>query len=285
MENAEALNRVLKQLSSDVRLFIELSLRETDESWDEWLSLAAKGAAVKCWEEKKCLNADCPAFMNSNARCWLIAGTMCGGKVRGEFALKYKSCTQCEVYQSAVFGDPVEEIYEHLLTLVHSFRHTQDKLRNLATRDPLTGLHNRNYFNEIIMNEVARTKRYGNAFSIVLLDIDNFKWVNDNYGHVFGDKLLRDCAAIMTEALRASDIIVRYGGDEFLVIIPEHDSSVCQEIIDRIRSRIDSWNLAYSSADYSLSVSAGCANFLPGREIMSVLKEADTRMYANKGRR
>ncbi|MBI5074268.1 MAG: GGDEF domain-containing protein [Nitrospirae bacterium] len=284
MKNSEALNSVLKQLSADVKLFIELSLRETDDSWDEWLSLTTQGVVVKCWEKKNCRNTDCPAFMRTDGRCWLIAGTMCSGKVRGEFALKYKSCTQCEVYQESVFGDPVTEIYEHLLTLVHSFRHTQDKLRSLATRDPLTGLHNRNYFNEIIMNEVARTKRYGNSFSIVMLDIDNFKWVNDNYGHVFGDKLLRDCAAIMSEAVRASDIIVRFGGDEFLVVIPEHDSMMCQEIINRIRDRIDDWNLSYSSADYSLAVSAGCANFLPGKEIMSVLKEADTRMYANKGR-
>ncbi len=284
MENAEALNRVLRQLSDDVKLFIELSLRETEDSWDEWLSLTTQSVFVRCWERKNCRNEDCPAFMRVNGRCWLIAGTMCSGKVKGEFALKYKSCTQCEVYQESVFGDPVAEIYEHLLTLVHSFRNTQDKLRSLATRDPLTGLHNRNYFNEIIMNEVARTKRYGNAFSIVMLDIDNFKWVNDNYGHVFGDKLLRDCAALMTEAVRASDIVVRFGGDEFLVVIPEHDSTMCQEIIDRIRDRIDTWNLSYSSSEYSLAVSAGCANYLPGKEIMNVLKEADNRMYANKGR-
>lgn len=285
MNNAEALNRVLRQLSDDVKLFIELSLRETDDSWDEWLNLTTKDVVVKCWEKKNCHNNDCPAFKRIKGRCWLIAGTMCSGKVRGEFALKYKSCTQCEVYRESVFGDPVTEIYEHLLTLVHSFRNTQDKLRSLAVRDPLTGLHNRTFFNEIILNEVARTKRYGNAFSIVMLDIDNFKWVNDNYGHVFGDKLLRDCASIMTEAVRASDTLVRFGGDEFLVVIPEHDSLMCEEIIDRIRSRIDSWNLSYSSADYSLSVSAGCANFLPGREIMSVLKEADRKMYSDKERR
>ncbi|MDA8084435.1 MAG: GGDEF domain-containing protein [Nitrospiraceae bacterium] len=282
MEHGNALNEILKHLAEDIRLFIELSLQESDASWDEWLDLVRKNVSVRCWERKDCHNISCPARNNYKERCWLVAGTMCGGKVQGEFALKYKSCTQCDVYVESVFGDPATEIYEHVLTLVHSFRTTQARLKTLATRDPLTGLYNRNYFNEIILNEIERTKRYGNSFSVVMLDIDNFKWINDNYGHIFGDKLLKDCAGILTDCVRAADILVRYGGDEFVIIIPEGERNKCTEVIQRLDSRIGEWNLRYANPDYSLSISSGCASYEQGREIMAVLKEADERMYLAK---
>jgi diguanylate cyclase (GGDEF)-like protein len=282
MKNKDALDDALKQLSDDIRLFIELSLQETDASWDEWLGLVTRSAEMRCWERKNCKNKDCPFYQNMKGRCWLTAGTMCGGRVTGEFALKYKSCTQCDVYQEAVFGDPATEIYEHVLTLVHSFRLTQNKLKSLAIRDPLTGLFNRTFFNEILLNEVERSKRYGDSFSIIMLDINNFKWINDTYGHIFGDKILKDCATIIQESVRASDILVRFGGDEFLVVVPEDSERECEEIIGRIKSRIDKWNLHYASPDYDLSLSAGCARFGEGMEIMAVLKEADEKMYHDK---
>lgn len=282
MENEKALDRVLKQLAEDVRLFIELSLQEADASWEEWMGLVSKGATVRCWELKGCGNVDCPAFLNREGRCWLIAGTMCEGKVRGEFALKYKSCTECEVYRQAIFTDPVTEIYEHILTLVHSFRATQSKLKALATKDTLTGLYNRAYFNEVIMNEMQRTKRYGNAFSIVMLDVDGFKWINDCYGHIFGDKVLKDCAEILVKSVRASDVLVRFGGDEFVIVLPEGDGDKCEEMVERIKRNVDEWNMRLASPDYSLSLSAGCATYAQGMEIMSVLKEADDKMYRQK---
>lgn len=284
MKNEAALDNVMKHLANDIKLFIELSLQEPDTSWDEWLSLVTKTSKARCWEKKKCKSKGCPAYLNPDGRCWLIAGTMCGGRVRGEFALKYKSCTECEVYREAVFEDPATEIYEHVLTLVHSFRATQAKLKTMATRDSLTGLYNRAFFNEVVLNEVERTKRYGNAFSIIMLDVDNFKWINDNYGHLFGDKILRDCAALMMESVRTSDIVVRYGGDEFLVVLPEDGQEKCFEVMQRIKTKVDEWNLLYSDPDYCLSVSAGCANFEPGMDIMSVLSEADNKMYQDKKR-
>jgi diguanylate cyclase (GGDEF)-like protein len=282
MGNERALDRVLRQLADDIRLFIDLSLRETDASWDEWLRLVSRQAGVKCWERKRCNSPECPAYMLTDRRCWHVAGTMCGGTVKGEFALKYKSCTECEVYRDAVFSDPVTEIFEHVLTLVHSFRLTQDKLRAMATRDPMTGLYNRTFFNEILLNEVERTRRYGSAFSLVLLDIDNFKWINDTYGHIFGDKIIRDCATILTRSVRASDILVRYGGDEFLVVIPGDEDRECEEVMGRIKSMVDEWNLRHASPDYDLSLSAGCARYADGMEVMNVLKQADERMYMDK---
>ena len=87
------------------------------------------------------------------------------------------------------------EIYEHLITLVHSLKTTQSKLVNLATKDMLTGLYNRNYFNEAMARETARAKRFGEQMSVLIIDVDGFKSFNDNFGHLHGDGILRECAS------------------------------------------------------------------------------------------
>lgn len=282
MDNNHPLVIALRNLTHDLRLFIELSLQESDAAWEEWLRLILKKDEVKCWEKKNCSKKDCPAYSNTDVRCWLVAGTMCGGKVQGEFAVKYKSCTECDVYQEVVFKDPVTETYEHVVTLIHSLRLTQDKLKIMAIRDPLTGLYNRNFFNEIIANEIERTKRYGEKFSIVMMDIDNFKQINDIYGHLIGDWILRECALVLGKSIRASDLLVRFGGDEFLVVTLETDSRECDSLIFRVNEHLSDWNKEHTDPDYGLSVSVGCAKFENGKDLMEVMKKADSCMYINK---
>ncbi len=282
MDNNHPLVIALKNLTHDLRLFIELSLQESDAAWEEWLPLVLKEGEVKCWEIKRCFKKDCPAYLNTEKRCWLVAGTMCGGQPQGEFALKYKSCTECEVYQAAVFRDPVTEIYEHVVTLIHSLKSTQDKLKLMAVRDPLTGVYNRNFFNEIIANEIERTKRYGDKFSIVILDIDNFKTINDNYGHLIGDWILKECTSVLRKAVRSSDLLVRFGGDEFLVVTLETDLKECEAFISRVNEYLSNWNKEHAFPHYGLSVSVGCAIFEQGSDLMEVISEADSRMYKNK---
>jgi len=272
----------LKNIANDIRLFIELSLHETDDVWEKWVPLVTKELEVKCWEKKKCTNKDCPAYLNTYGRCWLIAGTMCEKKVQGDFALKYKSCAECEVYQEAVYENPVSEIYEHLITLVHSLKSTQDKLKAMATRDILTGLYNRNYFNETIAREIEKAKRYGEKLSIIMVDIDNFKQINDNYGHLHGDGILRECAAILKKSIRTSDLLCRFGGDEFLIVAPETDCSRHEALIARINEYVSSWNKECSSNDYGLSLSIGCSAWGENKYLLDVINEADKMMYENK---
>ncbi len=283
MDKSHPLFKALNQLTNDIRLFIELSLHdETGINWEEWWSLAIKEVGIRCWEKKNCTKEDCPAYMNLSGRCWLIAGTMCGGKITGEFALKYKSCTECDVYQEAVSKDIATEVYEHVITLVHSLRLTQEKLKTMATRDLLTGVFNRNYFNEVIKKEVERTKRYGKKLSIIVVNIDNFKKVNDEYGHLHGDGVLRECALILNRSIRASDILIRFGGDEFLIVMPETDCKEGDALVSRINKYISDWNKEYASSDYSLSLSLGCAVFEEGKDLMDVIKEADSSMLKGK---
>jgi len=194
-------------------------MKEPDE---DWLGIVRK-SGVKCWEVKACGKEDCPAFGSTDARCWLVAGTMCGGKPQGKFAQKFGSCVECDVYQKALGLDPVAEIYEQIVTLVHSLRESRGQLKAMATRDLLTGAYNRNYFNEVIKVEAERTKRYGSTFSILIVDVDRFKQINDTYGHLHGDGILRECAQLLQRSLRSADILVRFGGDEFLILAPETD--------------------------------------------------------------
>ncbi len=284
MDRNHPLFTALQQLTNDIRLFIELSLRETDADWDEWMRLALKEQEILCWERKKCTKTDCPAHGDRTTRCWLTVGTMCGGTVQGEFALKYKSCTECHVYKEAVFGDPVREVYEHVITLVHSLKTTQEKLKNLAVRDPLTGVHNRTFFNVIIANEIERSKRYGDRFSVVMVDIDNFKHINDTFGHLHGDRILKECASILNNCVRSSDLLVRYGGDEFIIVTPKTDTGDCDKLLSRIEELIAGWNSSQDNSHYSLSISAGCALYERGKDLLDVINEADRKMYANKKR-
>jgi diguanylate cyclase (GGDEF)-like protein len=272
----------LRQIAHDIRLFVELSLHEDDAKWEDWLPLVVKELGVKCWEKKKCAKEGCPAYKNTKVRCWLVAGTMCGGKVQGEFALKYKSCTECDVYQESVFVSPITEIYEHLITLVHNLKTTQDRLKTMATRDLLTGLYNRNYFNETITREIEKAKRYGENLSIIMIDIDKFKYINDTYGHLHGDGILKECASILRKAVRGSDILCRFGGDEFVIVTPETDCRGNNAVVSRINGFISKWNEEYSSPGYELSFSIGCSILKKGKNLLDALHEADILMYENK---
>ncbi len=275
----------LQKISNDIRLFIELSLHDSDDSWEEWLPLVMKEQTVKCWEKKPCMKKKCPAYLNANSRCWLIAGTMCGGKVQGEFAVKYKSCTECDVYQESVFKDLSVEIYEHLITLVHNFKATQDKLKTMATRDILTGLYNRNYFNETVAREIERARRYGDMIAITIIDINNFKEINDTYGHLHGDGILREFSRLLVNAARKSDIVCRFGGDEFLIVSPKSDCRKNLSFVTRLKKEVSDWNREFSSEGYELSYSIGCSSWERGRDLHDVLNEADQLMFKNKQER
>lgn len=272
----------LKQVASDIRLFIELSLHDPDDSWEKWLPLVMKDQQINCWENKNCSKKGCPAYLNSSGRCWLVAGTMCGGKVQGEFALKYKNCTECDVYQESVFQDPSAEIYEHLITLVHNLKTTQDRLKTLATRDLLTGLYNRNYFNDTVAREIERAKRYGDKLSIIMIDINDFKLINDTYGHLHGDGILREFGSMLNKAARKSDIVCRFGGDEFLIVAPKTDCETYNTLANRIKKEVAEWNKQFSSRDYELSYSIGCAVWEKGKDLLDVVNEADRLMLKHK---
>jgi diguanylate cyclase (GGDEF)-like protein len=275
--------KILRRIADDLRYLIELSVEEPEGYLDKWLEHIRGQNPINCWERKKCGRNGCPAYENTDSRCWLIAGTMCGGEVRGEFAKKFGNCTKCDVYQDAVFVDAITEIYEHLLTLTTNLKQNVQKLRNMAIRDPLTELYNRHYFNETITREIKAVERYDREISVIILDINNFKQINDTYGHLHGDGVLKACADILAKVVRTSDIVCRFGGDEFLIVTPEVECNGAHPLVGRIEEALAEWNETYERVGYDkLSFSYGCANYLHGGELLDVIREADRLMYIDK---
>ncbi|RMH59465.1 MAG: diguanylate cyclase [Candidatus Hydrogenedentota bacterium] len=142
-----------------------------------------------------------------------------------------------------------------------------ERMEKMAIRDPLTDVFNRRYFEKRIEEEIARAYRYGFDISCMMMDIDNFKSINDRYGHPVGDEVLKKVAAAVKRAVRAVDILARYGGEEFAVILPETDLSEARMIAERVRAAVEKIDLGeeYPRVTVSIGVAAGAFHELVTR--------------------
>lgn len=153
--------------------------------------------------------------------------------------------------------------------------------RFMAYRDDLTGLHNRRYFDEHLRDECARVERFSDyQFALIIVDINDFKRVNDTYGHAAGDELLCEAGQLLTESLRRVDMCCRLGGDEFGLILPETDERGAELTIARLNERLAQWP---SHRPYHLSISLGYAcPWSNSPDPTTILCKADEAMYAAK---
>ncbi|MDB3856160.1 diguanylate cyclase [Halieaceae bacterium] len=159
----------------------------------------------------------------------------------------------------------------------------EEKLAFTASHDPLTGLLNRKTLDTILELEIERAKRYQRKFSVIMLDIDHFKRINDTYGHVAGDRVLVLLGADLLLALRDVDSACRYGGEEFLLVLPESDADKAMETAERIRKRIESLQLNIDQKSIDVRVSLGVATFPDDANAAGSLVElADQAMYQAK---
>ncbi|MFN7917572.1 MAG: diguanylate cyclase [Vicinamibacterales bacterium] len=154
-----------------------------------------------------------------------------------------------------------------------------EALQHLAATDPLTGVANRRGGEKHISNEISRAKREKRPLSCILVDIDRFKAVNDTFGHQAGDQLLRDISALLRRTVRAYDILVRWGGEEFLVVLPGVGLETARMLADRLRSAVESLD---THGIGPVTVSAGAAEFENDYDFASTLRTADRRLYQAK---
>ena len=168
---------------------------------------------------------------------------------------------------------------------LESTRADNARLHELATTDPLTQLLNRRALLERLHHEMDRARRYGTVVTLLLLDIDHFKKVNDTYGHLVGDDILREVAALLQHAARAVDVVARYGGEEFVVVLPETGSEGAVAFADRVRERVAQHAFGGERhPDLRITVSIGVAPF-PGPRIESaeeLFARADEALYRAK---
>jgi len=138
---------------------------------------------------------------------------------------------------------------------------TNEKLRELVTKDGLTGLFNHRYFQEAIDREISRTIRYDKPLTLILLDIDHFKNVNDTYGHPAGDAVLKVISAIIKKAVRESDLVARYGGEEFAAILPETDLKGGAILAERIRRAVEAMDIPVDGQTIQVTISLGVTTY------------------------
>jgi|GEM_PF-1359185 len=173
---------------------------------------------------------------------------------------------------------------EHLLYLAvntHIHKHTQE-LSDQARRDPLTGLLNRSTFDLCLSDEVDRAQRYKRGFSLVLLDVDRFKSVNDLLGHQAGDQVLLSIARILQSSLRHSDTAFRFGGDEFAAICPETAGGVMESVMRRLEASVLRYR-AEAGIHEEIGISWGVASFpADATEVVDLIRIADERLYVCK---
>ncbi|MBK3332843.1 diguanylate cyclase [Persephonella atlantica] len=155
----------------------------------------------------------------------------------------------------------------------------EENLRKLATVDQLTGIYNRYAFEKFLEEEINRAERYGSSFSIIMFDIDNFKDVNDMYGHQVGDRILKELVNIVRSSIRKSDIFARWGGEEFMILVPIKEKQDAYRIAEKIREKIEKHRFDNVG---KITVSIGVSFYKKGDSIKTIIRRADTALYQAK---
>ena len=158
-----------------------------------------------------------------------------------------------------------------------------EEIYRLMTMDALTQTHNRRYFNEALEREYQRSQRYHRALSLVLFDIDHFKQINDTYGHVAGDSVLRQLARVVKPRLRQQDVLARVGGEEFAVLLPEVELPGARIAADKVRRLVETARFLVDEKEFGCTISAGIAPYETTMESPQALYElADKNLYEAK---
>jgi len=191
---------------------------------------------------------------------------------------------QC--YSPYVYSNDDQEILEMLASqaaIAIDNARLFTELQQLATIDPLTGVYNRRHFFNLAQKEVERARRYAHPLSAIMLDIDNFKAVNDTYGHAIGDQVLQAVAMGCHSQLRDTDIFCRYGGEEFTILLPDTDLSRALLVGERLRQEVEHFHLDTQSEPLGITISLGLAAFSDKfTDIDDLLQVADQALYRAK---
>jgi diguanylate cyclase (GGDEF)-like protein len=175
------------------------------------------------------------------------------------------------------------DLENNLKTRLAEIQELHEKLEEQATREPLTGLYNRRFLAEALDRETSRAKREEKPVSIIMLDMDYFKNFNDSYGHKCGDEVLRSIAKFLVENVRHEDVACRYGGEEFVILMPNATLESAYERAENWRKIFQSNAFEYEGLKLQATFSAGVASFpLHGEDGESVLQAADKALYHSK---
>ena len=231
---------------------------------------------VSCVEAKNCVDRTCPSYHSENMKCWLRKippEFFTGGGNPEIYRETITGCLQCEVFPSSALlvvrsvengkvvtrenAVPISNLASEAglaLEVVSLY----DNMKIMAVTDGLTGLYNHREFYQALRRELERARRYRHTLSLLMIDVDDFKQFNDNFGHPAGDFALRKVGELVRKCARTTDIIARYGGEEFAVILPESTPGGSLMVAERIKSEVAGHNFIHKAKDpVHLTVSIG----------------------------
>ena len=157
-------------------------------------------------------------------------------------------------------------------------------LRLQSFSDPLTEVYNRRALDDMLVKYTRRAERLKKPLSFLMVDVDRFRQINSRFGHTMGDFVLLEVATILKSAVRGSDAVIRYGGDEFLILLADSPLADVEAVIGRIHRYVQDWNQSGHLKDFELVLSIGSADWAPMKTVDEILNEADKSMYAAKAR-
>jgi len=226
----------------------------------------------------KRVGMDAPVFEREGVR------SMASIPILAKDSLVGVMCLGCVA--SRLFDDEelrlLEAIASQVGVAVESSRVFEESMQ-IAFTDGLTGLYNRRFLMEQIEREFARVERTKGSFSMIMMDLDGLKRINDRYGHHEGDEFLKELGRIIRKSTRASDVAARWGGDEFMVLAPDTSSERAGVIGERIRARVERYRPVVEGEEVCASVSVGIASYPShASEVTELLRRADEAMYCAK---
>jgi diguanylate cyclase (GGDEF)-like protein len=205
-----------------------------------------------------------------------------------ELLARVKSLLRIRTLQKRLYAQnlELEAGNQQLEALATQLDALNQELQLLSVTDGLTRAHNHRHFQERLKSEFARSRRYEEPLSCVMIDIDHFKSVNDAHGHPVGDRVLVRLVEILKEGIRGEDLVARYGGEEFVLLLPKTTADHAGTLAERVRERVESESVAGANgSSVSFTVSLGVADFRPGsavREPDDLLEAADGALYRAK---
>lgn len=189
------------------------------------------------------------------------------------------------IYRGTPFPYEEESVFKrfcsHMATALEKIN-LFEEIKSLSVNDGLTGLHNHLFIMSKLEQEVQRSQRYGSPLSVIIFDIDDFKEINDKFGHLAGDTVLVELARMLKGGVRSIDSVGRYGGEEFLVILPETDGKDAVVIGDRLRELVAEAAFSYDEKAIRLSVSGGVASYSEDSSASKLIGIADEHLYKAK---
>lgn len=196
--------------------------------------------------------------------------------------LSLDTLTACVVAHEDITTEKIAE--EALREAERQLRESLQRERALARTDGLTGLINRRHFVELAEHECAVARRYGQPLALMLFDIDGFKTINDALGHLAGDEILKEVARRAGEEVRSADVLARYGGDEFIALIPGSSAQSAAVVAERIRKRVAGEGIPTTAGRAAVTISAGVGQLLSSADTLEdLIRRADHALYDAKG--